>query len=50
MIRREELVKKFAMGISVLDAYIHYTGYLNMHDINVTSEQFLCDILNILHN
>lgn len=49
MIKREKLIKKFVMGISVLDAYIGYTGYLNMNDINVISEQLLCDILNILY-
>ena len=50
MIRRENIIKRFTMGISVLTAYIHYMGSLNMHDINISSEQFICDLLNILYN
>lgn len=38
------------MGMSVLTAYIYYTGNLNMHDINISAEQFMCDLLNILYN
>ena len=50
MIRRENIIKRFTLGISVLTAYIHYMGSLNMHDINISSEQFICDLLNILYN
>lgn len=50
MIRRENVIKRFIMGMSVLTAYIYYTGNLNMHDINISAEQFMCDLLNILYN
>lgn len=49
MIRRENILRRFTMGISVLTAYIDYMGSLNMHDINISSEQFLCDLLNIIY-
>ena len=35
MIRRENVIKRFIMGMSVLTAYIYYTGNLNMHDISI---------------
>lgn len=50
MLRRERIIKRFIWGISVLNSYIYYTGTLNMHDINITAEQFTCDILNLLYD
>ena len=49
MIRRENVLKKFIIGMSVLEAYIKYTGKLNMNDINVSAESFTRDLLNILY-
>lgn len=48
--KTRERDKRFIMGMSVLTAYIYYTGNLNMHDINISAEQFMCDLLNILYN
>lgn len=50
MLRRERIIKRFILGISVLNSYIRYTGNLNMHDINITAEQFICDVLNLLYD
>ena len=49
MLRRERIIKRFILGISVLTSYISYTGSLNMHDINIIAERFMCDLLNILY-
>ncbi len=50
MLRHEEIVKKFSWGISVLTAYLHYNNKINYTDINILSEGFVRDLLNILLN
>lgn len=50
MLRRERIIKRFTFGISVLTSYINCTGNLNMQDINIMSEQFVCDLLNLLYD
>lgn len=44
----EELVKDFMWGISILAAYLHYNNKNNLTDINIISEAFVRDLLNIL--
>lgn len=48
--RREEILKKFMWGLSILNSYIEYNGKLNLHDINIFAETMMCDLLNILFN
>lgn len=50
MLHHEELVKQFSWGISILTAYLHYNNKINYTDINILSEGFACDLLNILYN
>ncbi len=50
LLRHEEIVKKFSWGISVLTAYLHYNNKINYTDINILSEGFVRDLLNILLN
>lgn len=50
MLRHEELVKQFSWGISILTAYLHYNNKINYTDINILSENFTCDLLNILYD
>lgn len=33
MLRREQIIKKFTLGISVLTSYINYTGNLNIRSL-----------------
>lgn len=44
----EELWKKFTWGTSVLVAYFSFNSKENLHDINIFSESFACDLLNIV--
>ncbi len=46
--RREEILKQFIWGMSILNSYIEYNGKLNLHDINIFAESFMCDLLNIV--
>ena len=36
-------------GMSVLSSYIHHSNCCNMQDINIISESFMADLLNILY-
>ncbi len=46
--RREEILKQFIWGMSILNSYIEFNGKLNLHDINIFAESFMCDLLNIV--
>ncbi|MFR8757951.1 MAG: SMEK domain-containing protein [Clostridium sp.] len=35
--------------MSVLSSYIHHSNCCNMQDINILSESFMADLLNILY-
>ena len=48
MLQREERSDKFKYGISTLDNYLYYNDKENFHDIHIVSENFFCDLLNIL--
>ncbi len=50
MLRHEELVKQFSWGVSILTAYLHYNNKINYTDINIISEGFVCNLLNILYD
>lgn len=50
MLHHEEIVKQFSWGISILTAYLHYNNKINYTDINILSEGFVCDLLNILYD
>lgn len=50
MLRRGVILEKFIKGISSLSAYIYYTGKLNMYDIDIQAETFMCDLLNVLYD
>lgn len=49
MINREELVKKFNMGMSVFSCYIKLNSICNLQDINIVAESFIGDLCNILY-
>lgn len=49
MLRREEILKQFTWGISILDAYLYFNTVNNYTDIHIISENFICDLLNILY-
>ena len=49
MLHHEEIVKQFSWGISILTAYLRYNNKINYTDINILSEGFVCDLLNILY-
>lgn len=46
--RNEEIIKQFMMGLSILNCYVEFNGKLNLQDINIFAETFLCDLINIL--
>ena len=48
MLQREERSERFKYGISTLDNYLYYNDKENFHDIHIASENFFCDLLNIL--
>ena len=48
--RRKEIIDKFKWGMSVLYAYVKFNNKLNMQDINVYAETFMCDLINILYD
>lgn len=47
MLQLEKLIKQFSWGISVLTAYLHYNNKINFSDINIVSEVFAQELLNI---
>ncbi len=49
MLLHEELVKQFIWGLSILTAYLRFNNKINYTDINILSEGFICDLLNILY-
>ncbi|MBR3171715.1 MAG: pentapeptide repeat-containing protein [Lachnospiraceae bacterium] len=49
MIDRKVRSERFRWGFSILDAYLYYNGKENFHDINIVSENFFSDLLNILY-
>lgn len=49
MLMRQELIQRFLWGISILNSYISFNSQLNYHDINIFSENFMRDMLNILY-
>ncbi len=49
MLRRKFLLENFMYGMSVLSSYIHHSNCCNMQDINILSESFMADLLNILY-
>lgn len=49
MIDRKVRSEQFRWGISILDAYLYYNEKENFHDINIVSETFFSDLLNILY-
>lgn len=49
MLQHEEIVKQFTWGISILTAYLRYNNKINYTDINILSEGFVGDLLNILY-
>ena len=48
MLRRQECLIDFNWGMSVLFSYIQFNNCLNLHDINIISEDLFCKIVNIL--
>ena len=48
MLEHEEFIKEFEFGISVLTAYLKYNNKENYTDINVITEGFIMELLNIL--
>ncbi len=48
MLKIEGIVKQFAWGVSILTAYLKYNNKINYTDINILSEGFSRDLLNIL--
>lgn len=50
MFNQEEFRKHFGWGISVLTAYLQYNNKVNLTDIDIISESFACDLLNIFYN
>ena len=49
MLKREEILKQFIWGMSVLDAYLYYNSVNNYTDIHILSEDFFGGLLNILY-
>lgn len=49
MLHHEEILKQFSWGLSILTAYLHYNSKINYTDINILSEGFVRDLLNILY-
>ena len=49
MLEKENLVKKFEFGLSVLASYINLNGECNLHDVNIIAEGFVGDLLRILY-
>lgn len=49
MFTRQELITRFLWGVSILNSYISFNSKLNYHDINIFSENFMRDMLNILY-
>ena len=41
---------KFMFGMSVLESYIRLSNKINMYDINIVSENFFCNLLNVLYD
>ena len=48
MIDRKVRSERFRWGFSILDAYLYYNGKENFHDINIVSENFCSELMNIL--
>ena len=49
MLMRQKLVYRFLWGMSILNSYISFNKGLNYQDINILSENFMRDLLNILY-
>lgn len=49
MLMRQESIQRFLWGTSILNSYISFNSQLNYHDINIFSENFMRDMLNILY-
>ena len=49
MINREQLIKRFNMGMSVFLYYIKFNGICNLRDINIEAESFIGDLCRILY-
>ena len=50
MLPRQEKIQRFLWGMSILNSYISFNSELNFHDINIVSENFMRDMMNILYN
>ena len=48
MFRRQECLIDFNWGMSVLLSYVQFNNCLNLHDINIISEDLFCKVVNIL--
>lgn len=48
MLQHEDLIKRFNLGLSILDSYIRLNGKMHLLDINIISESFMCELLNLL--
>lgn len=49
MLNSASLVNEFLYGLSFLDSYIKLCNKTRLTDINIISEQFVCELLNILY-
>ena len=49
MIKREDLIKKFNMGMGVLSCHIELNSICNLQDINIVAESFVGDLFRILY-
>ena len=49
MFPSEALAKNFLFGLSILDSYVKLCGKVRLTDIHIVSEQFICELLNIVY-
>ena len=49
MLMRQKLIYRFLWGMSILNSYVLFNKDLNYQDINIMSENFMRDLLNILY-
>lgn len=50
MLKRAKLVEEIRLTFATLAAYIKPGGSLNLTDINVHAEDFVCELLNLVHS
>ena len=49
MLKREEYIKEIQIRLSWIATYVSYRNSLNLQDVNVLAEDFICGLLNLVY-